>query len=135
MSSSKKKIAGWVISGLVAALLIGPSAIGGKFLAWEGKEEMFGKMGFTIDLMKKIGVLEVVIAGLYLIPRTSFVASILLVGYLGGAVVTHLRVGEPFFVPVIVGVLVWVGLGLRTPGVFSLAAGNTSVGSQGSANL
>ncbi len=54
---------------------------------------------------------------------TGLVAAILLTGYLGGAVGTHLRVGDPFFFPIIIGVLVWVGLGLRQPTIFSLAIG------------
>ena len=53
---------------------------------------------------------------LYLIPRTSVLGAILLTGYLGGAVATHVRVGGPLFsviFPVIFGVLVWGGLYLR----------------------
>src|SRR5687768_6258982 len=98
--SKTQRIIGWILSGLVAALLIGPSALG-KFIEWEGKEEAFEKMGFTTDLMFKIGILEVLLAVLFLIPRTSFIGAILLTGYLGGATVTHLRVGEPAFVPVL----------------------------------
>jgi hypothetical protein len=49
----------------------------------------------------------------YAIPGTSVLGAILLTGYLGGATATHVRIGEPFYFPVIVGVLVWVGLYLR----------------------
>lgn len=122
MASKKQKIAGWVISGLVAAMLIGPSAMG-KFTEWEGKEAMFAKMGFTTDLMFRIGILEVLVAVLYLIPRTAFLGAILITGYLGGAIVTHVRVQDPFIMPVIIGVVMWIGLGLRLPQIFSLASG------------
>jgi hypothetical protein len=44
------------------------------------------------------------------IPRTSVLGAILLTGYLGGATATHVRVGDPFVAPVIVGALVWLGL-------------------------
>ena len=122
-SKSRMRIAGWILSGIVALFLIGPSAMG-KFTEWEGKQKMFDHMGFTTDLMFKIGILEVALAILFLVPRTGFLAAILLTGYLGGATVTHLRVGEPFFAPIIMGVVLWVALGLRRPEIFSLAIGS-----------
>lgn len=118
------RIAGWVITGVVAFFLLVPSA-GGKFAAWEGKEEMFAAMGFTIELMWKIGILEVILALLLLVPRTSFLAAILLTAYLGGATVTHVRIDDPFFMPPLIGVVMWVGLALRRPEIFSLAAGKS----------
>ncbi len=125
MSGSKKlRITGWVLSVLIALFLIGASAVG-KFTQWEGKSEMFAKMGWTEDVMFNIGVVEVAIALLFLVPRTSFVAAILLAAYLGGATATHVRAGEPFFFPIMIGVLAWVALGLRTPEIFRLAIGNT----------
>lgn len=122
--SKKQRIVGWVLSGLTAAFLIVASAMG-KFTDWEGKEKMFEQMGFDTDLMFKIGVLEVVLAIIYLIPRTSFIGAVLLTGYLGGAVVTHLRVGEPFYFPIIIGAVMWLGCAFRRPEVFALAAGKT----------
>jgi hypothetical protein len=123
MKTSKSKLTGWILSILLATFLIGASATG-KFTEWEGKTQMFEKMGFSTDLMFRIGVLEVVIAVLFVIPRTGFLGAILLTGYLGGATVTHLRVGDPFFFPVIIGFAIWVALGLRRPEVFSLAFGS-----------
>ena len=117
---TKRRIAGWVLTGLLAAVLMGPSAMS-KFADWEGKSQTFEKLGFTTDLMSKIGIVEVLCAVLFLIPRTGFLGAILLTGYLGGATVTHLRVGEPFAPPVIIGILVWVALGLRRSEIFSLA--------------
>ena len=96
----------------------------GKFTQWEGKAEMFAKMGWTEDVMFKIGIVEATIAILFLIPRTAFVGAILLAAYLGGAAATHVRVGEPFFFPIIIGVVAWVALGLRKPEVFRLAFGH-----------
>lgn len=123
MDGAKKlNIAGWVLSGLIALLLIGPSAMG-KFTQWEGKAEMFAKLGWSEDVMFKIGIVEVAIAILFLIPRTAFVAAILLAAYLGGATAAHVRVGEPFFVPIILAVIAWIALGFRMPVVFQLAFG------------
>lgn len=120
MKTSKSNIAGWVLSGLLAVLLIVGSA-SGKFTEWEGKAEMFAKLGWTTEVMVKIGVVEVTSAILLLIPRTSFLGAILLTGYLGGATATHVRVGDPFYMPVIIGVVVWIALGLRDPRIFCLA--------------
>lgn len=117
---NKKVLAGWILSALIALFLIGASA-SGKFVDFEGKEEMFAKMGWSVDVMKTIGVVEVAIAILFLIPHTAFVAAILLSAYLGGAVATHVRVNEPFFMPIVIGVLVWVALGLRDSRVFANA--------------
>jgi hypothetical protein len=131
MASKTKRVVGWIVSGAVALMLCGPSAMG-KFTEWEGKAEMFEHLGYTQDLITKIGFLEITLAILFLIPRTSFVGAILLTGYLGGATATHVRVGDPFFMPILVGVVMWIGLGLRRPEVFSLAFGvpNDPVGSE-----
>jgi hypothetical protein len=88
---------------------------------WEGKETMMGKLGWDTGVMLKIGIVEVTLAILILIPRTAFVAAVLLTAYLGGAVATHVRVGEPFFFPVIIGVLLWIALGLRDSRIFATA--------------
>lgn len=69
--------------------------------------------GFPEGTLLRITIVEIVCAILYVIPRTAVLGAILLTGYLGGAVVTHVRVGEPFFIPLIVGIMVWAGLYLR----------------------
>src|SRR5690606_6054850 len=109
-TKSGAKMAGWGLSILIALFLIGASA-SGKFIDWEGKAEMFAQLGWTEEVMFRIGIVEVAIAILFLIPRTAFVAAILLAAYLGGATATHVRVGDPFYFPIIIGILVWVALG------------------------
>ena len=125
MGSKLQHIIGWILSGLISILLIGPSAMG-KFMEWEGKDKMFAHIGFSSDLIFNIGILEVILAVIYLIPRTAFLGAILLTGYLGGATVTHLRVGDAFIAPVIIGIVMWIGLGLRCPTIFTLAMGGSS---------
>ena len=71
------------------------------------------KFGFAESSLTPIGLLELTCVLVYLVPRTAVLGAILLTGYLGGAVVTHLRIGEPFFAPVILGILVWLGIFLR----------------------
>ncbi len=122
---SKSKIAGWILSGLIAVFLIVLSA-SGKFTDWPGKEEMFAKMGWKPDVMVGIGVIEITATILFLIPQTAFIGAILLTGYLGGAIATHVRIDDPFFFPIIIGILVWVALGLRDPKIFSLAFKNAT---------
>ncbi len=116
------RVTGWVLSILIAVFLIVASAVP-KFIEWEDKEEMFGKFGYTIPLMEKIGIVEIAVAVLFIIPRTSFVGAILLTGYLGGATATHVRIGDPFYFPIVMGVLAWIALGCRMPTIFTLAKG------------
>ena len=123
MKAKHQKIAGWVLSGLLFAFLVFASA-SGKFLDWEGKEAMAAKMGWTVETLYYIGIVEVVVSILFLIPRTAFVGAVLLTAYLGGAVATHVRVGDAFVFPIVCGVVAWIALGLRDEAIFRLALGN-----------
>ena len=133
MPSKAQRIAGWVLSGLLGLFLIGASGVP-KFTDFPGKVEMLDHMGIAPELLQRIGVVEIVVAILFLIPRTSFVGAILVTGYLGGAIMTHLRVGDPWFFPIIIGVVTWIALGLRQPAIFSLALGKSPVTSGSGAN-
>jgi hypothetical protein len=75
--------------------------------------EEFTRLGYGEGHALPIGILEIVCTVLYVIPRTSVLGAILLTGYLGGATATHVRIGDPFFIPIILGVLIWLGLLLR----------------------
>ncbi len=75
--------------------------------------EGMAHLGFPLNLVMPLGFLEVTCVILYLIPKTSFLGAILLTGYLGGAICTHLRVGDPFLVQIVLGFAVWGGLYLR----------------------
>jgi hypothetical protein len=120
MKINKKQIAGWILSGLISAFLIGVSAIP-KFIEWEGKAEMFAKMGWTTEVMFYIGIVEASLAVLLLLPRAGFIGAVLLTAYLGGAVATHVRINDQFYFPIIIGVLVWVAMCLRDPRVVAVA--------------
>lgn len=122
MKASAKSTTGWVMSLLLSLFLIVPSA-GGKFTDWEGKAEMFSHLGYSTELMSRIGIVEVIVALLILLPRTTCVGAILLTAYLGGAVATHVRVGDPFFMPILIGIFLWIAIGLRRPEIFTLAFG------------
>jgi hypothetical protein len=71
------------------------------------------KLGYPPGLVPAIAILELACAVIYTIPRTAVLGAVLLTGFLGGAVATHVRVGEPFFVPLALGALAWAGLYLR----------------------
>jgi len=110
---SKKMLwAGRIISALPVLLMV----FGGVFGVLKPAVAVPGFLhyGYPERVFLPICILEIVCAVVYAIPRTSVLGAILLTGYLGGATATHVRVGDPlFFVPAILGVLVWGGLYLR----------------------
>jgi hypothetical protein len=128
MSSKAQRITGWILTILVGLFMLGASGIP-KFFDFPGKEEMMAKLGISLSLLPKIGVVEIAVAVLYLIPRTAFLGAILVTGYLGGAVFAHLRIGEPWYFPVVLGVLAWLGLALRKPVLLRMAMSANHVGS------
>jgi hypothetical protein len=75
--------------------------------------EAFQRLAFPLNLSVELGIIELVCVAVYVIQRTSILGAILLTGYLGGAVATHLRVRDPLFdtiFPILIGALVWAGL-------------------------
>jgi hypothetical protein len=75
--------------------------------------EGFAHLGYDESVALGLGVVELLATLLYIFPRTSVLGAILLTGYLGGATATHLRIGEPFQMAILLGVFVWGGLYLR----------------------
>ena len=111
-SVSKKMLwAGYVIGALPVLLLLMSAVM--KLIKPPPVVEGFAHLGLPESLALGLGILELACTVAYLIPQTSVLGAILLTGYLGGATVTHLRVGDPFFMPVILGILIWGGLYLR----------------------
>lgn len=117
--SKAAKIGGWVLSGIVI-LWMGVLGLVIFITNRAMMEEGMAKYGYPASAGVPILVAEVVGVILYAIPRTAMLGAILLTGYLGGAVATHVRAGEPWFFPVIFGVIVWLGLYLRDLRVRSL---------------
>jgi uncharacterized membrane protein YphA (DoxX/SURF4 family) len=112
--ASKKMLWTGRIVSAVPALVLFMSAFM-KFAKPPPVVEGFAHLGLPVTLAFGLGVLELACTAIYVIPRTAALGAILLTGYLGGAVVAHLRVGDPFVGPIIFGVLVWAGLFLREP--------------------
>ena len=106
--------AGRVASAL-PVLLMGMSAVM-KLARTPNVLEGWARFGYPPASLLPIGLVELLCAVLYAIPRTAVLGAVLLTGYLGGATATHVRAGEVVFVaPVILGALAWGGLFLRDP--------------------
>jgi hypothetical protein len=109
---SKKKLwAGRIISAIPVLLLLFSGVM--KLMKPAPVVQGFAHFGYPESMALSIGILEIACTVVYLIPRTSVLGAILVTAYLGGATATNVRVGDSFFVPVLVGVLVWGGLFLR----------------------
>jgi len=108
---------GRVLSALVILFLVFDSGL--KFVKPVPRpvEEAFTHIGWPLGLAVCLATILLGCTILYAIPRTAILGAILLTGYLGGAVATHLRVGDPLFshvlFPIYVGGLLWLGVYLR----------------------
>jgi DoxX-like family len=117
---SKKVVwTGRIISWLPAVFLLSS----GVNMLLKGSDVIQGlaRVGFPESRALGIGIVNIISVVLYLIPATSVLGAILLTGYVGGAIAAHVRVGEPqMFVPIVLGVLIWLGLYLRDERLRSL---------------
>jgi hypothetical protein len=106
---------GWVLSGLVIAFLVVDAGM--KLLALDVVNETMAQLGWPAEYSRTLGAIMIVCIVLYAWPRTAVIGAILLTGYLGGAMATHLRIGSPLFSHVLfgayLGLFVWGGLYLR----------------------
>ena len=104
----------WLGRGIsvLASLAFAMSA----FLKLKGGPQLaqgIAHLGLPASLITPLSILEISCIVIYLIPATSVLGAILLTGYIGGAICTHWRVGDPFFIQIALGILVWLGLYLR----------------------
>lgn len=109
-----RKIAGWVVSGLVGAFMLLDGVM--KLVKPAPVVEAMQRTGWPMDLSVTLGVILLGCTVLYLIPKTAVLGAVLLTGYLGGAVATNVRLHNPAFntwFPVVFGILAWAGLWLR----------------------
>jgi hypothetical protein len=110
--------AGWVMSALVALFLLGASAVP-KLLNLDVAQAPMEVVGWPTKYLLLIGVIEVVCAVLYIIPRTALLGAVLMTGLLGAALAANLRVDNPLFshtlFSIYLGIFAWVALWLREP--------------------
>jgi hypothetical protein len=104
---------GRVLTGLVVAFLLFDGAV--KLIPIEPVLQAFRRLGYSVEFAPYLGAVLVSCTALYAIPRTQVLGALLLTAYLGGAVATHVRIGDPFWFPIVMGVMLWAGLYLREP--------------------
>jgi hypothetical protein len=121
-ASNKRSVwAGRIISALPALFLLFDGIM--KLVKPPLVVEATVQLGYKESVIVGLGVVLIACTIIYLIPRTAVLGAILLTGYLGGAVATHVRVGGPLFsiiMPVILGAMLWGGLYLRDERVRSV---------------
>jgi hypothetical protein len=115
--STRRRWLGRVVTALPVLFLIFDLSI--KLAHIQPVTEAFAKLGIPDDLSVTIGLLELLCLVVYLIPRTAVLGAVLCTGFLGGAIMIHVRIGDPLFshilFPVYIGGLLWLGLYLRDP--------------------
>lgn len=114
-TSMKALWTGRILSGLAVLFLLFDAT--GKVLRVPAAVEGTIQLGYPASVVFGLGVVQWVCLVVYLVPRTSVLGAILWTGYLGGAVATHVRIGNPLFshvlFPVYVAAFLWAGLWLR----------------------
>jgi hypothetical protein len=116
---SKKMIwAGRIVSA-VPVLMLALSAVM-KFMKPQPVVEGFAHLGIPSGMVTGLGIVELLVAVVYVIPSTAILGAILVTGYLGGATLATLRAGEAYYGPVVLGILIWGGLFLRDPKIRAL---------------
>lgn len=104
-------VTGWVLSSILAVPFV-PSAYF-KIAQPPGFLEEWSKT-YPAGSALPLGIIELALFVLYLIPKTRYLGGLVMLAYLGGAVATHVHAKDGmFFVPVIIGVIAWLGLYLR----------------------
>ncbi|HLT81770.1 MAG TPA: DoxX family protein [Cyclobacteriaceae bacterium] len=111
----KRPWGGYVLSGLAILFLLFDSII--KVLKLDVAVEGTVELGYPASAVVGIGLTALICTILYTIPRTAVLGAVLLSGYLGGAIATHVRLGNPLFshvlFPVYIALMIWGGLYLR----------------------
>jgi hypothetical protein len=109
----KKVVGGWVLTVLASLPFLMSAAM--KFKGGEQMAQGWAHFNWPEAMLIPVAILELSSVVLYLIPQVSVLGAIVLTGYLGGAIATHLRLQEAVYVHVIIGILIWGGLYLREP--------------------
>jgi hypothetical protein len=125
LPGSGQRWAGRILSGIAVLFLTFDAA--GKLMKVTPVVEGAVQLGYPESSVLPLGVLLLLGIALYLIPRTSILGGVYLAAYLGGAVATHFRVGNPLathvLFPVYVAGFLWAGLTLRNPRLLALLTG------------
>ena len=122
--SKSARLLGRILSGLAIVFLLFDGAI--KLVPWPVVTETMDKMGYgsSESFARSLGIITIICTVLYSIPPTSILGAILVTGYLGGAIASHVRIGSPLYSHTLfglyLGLMVWGGLWLRDRNLRSL---------------
>jgi hypothetical protein len=116
---------GRVLTGLCGAFLLFDAL--GKLLMLAPYVEGTLKVGYTIGVLRPLGVVLALSTLLHLLPRTQFVGALLLTAYLGGATATHVRIGQPFWFPIAMGAILWIAYALRSRSLRALILSSSHI--------
>jgi DoxX-like protein len=105
------RIIGWILSVLLALFMLVDGI--GHTMQFAPYVKGTVDVGYPRSVIVPIGIVEIAITILYMIPQTNILGAILLTAYFGGATATHVRVSQPFFFPIGFGIVTWLGLWLR----------------------
>jgi hypothetical protein len=115
---------GRVLGGLVIAFLLFDAIA--KLMLLAPVVEGTVRVGYPIEVIRPLGVLLATCTILYAIPRTQVLGALLLTAYLGGATATHVRLEQPFWMPIAMGVVLWAALCLRNARVRAILLAPTA---------
>ncbi len=104
---------GWGLSILASLLFLFSAFI--KFKGGPDMDQAMTHLGLPAPMVLPLGILELTCVAIYLIPATSVLGAILLAGYVGGTIVTCWRIGDPFIINIVLGLVIWLGIYVREP--------------------
>jgi DoxX-like family len=111
MAGKKAVWTGWVISILASLVFVMSSVM--KVMGGPEVEKGMQHLEIPATMLGPLAILEITCLVVYLIPATAVLGAILMSGYVGGIILTHWRVGDPVYIPIALGLLLWLGLYLR----------------------
>jgi hypothetical protein len=109
---------GWAMTALLVLFLLGAS-VAPKLMGAAAATESLASLGWPLEHLRLIGVIELVLTVLFAVPRTGPLGAVLMMALLGGALASHLRVGSPLMshtlFSIYLAVFMWLALYLRDP--------------------
>jgi hypothetical protein len=104
---------GRALTGLIAAFLLADAV--GKLIPLPAYVEGTRRVGYAVTVLRPLGLVLGLSTLLHLVRPTQFLGALLVTAYLGGATATHVRLGQPFWFPVAMGIVLWGAYALRNP--------------------
>lgn len=111
MIQTTTKIIKWVITYSLTGLFIMSAIM--KIIKNEGVVQQAASIGINASTNQILGIVELISAILFVIPRTGVLGSLLLISYMGGAIATHLEHGQSIIMVIVIQILIWLSAGIR----------------------